>query len=135
MLRLYPASKYWHAHVWRSALERDRTLFCCARWVYHSLAETPDIARECRESWQQNVQDIKDADVVVVWGKSEDQLRGALVEAGIALAFGIPVILAGTHDDHGSWQYHPLVIPMPDFDAALRHARTIMPRYRTGVAF
>ena len=64
------------------------------------------------------------ADVVLVYGQSEDVLRGALVEVGAALAQGKRVIACGAlgtnpTDSWGTWQFHPLVYRVPDLPSAL----------------
>ena len=67
------------------------------------------------KGWTKNIDDLLHADVCVVYAALGDNLRGALVEAGAALAFGIPVIAVGYTTGTiynrvwGSWQYHPLV--------------------------
>ena len=101
-----------------------------ARWLKHSVIGTPDSPQCAAEFWLQGEQDLRDADACVVYGHGEQKLRGALVEAGIAIACGVPVIVVGDHPDYGTWQYHPLVTRVPNVNAAVEHLRTIEPRYR-----
>ncbi|MFA9261732.1 MAG: hypothetical protein ACEQSB_00005, partial [Undibacterium sp.] len=55
-------------------------------------------------------EDVSTADCVIVYAEKGEHLRGALVEAGIALALKVPVMVIGDHPDYGTWQYHPGVI-------------------------
>ncbi len=71
------------------------------------------------EFWQENEQDIITADYLLVYVESGDHLRGALVEAGIAIANRVRVIVVGDHPDYGTWKYHPNVEWADDMDEAL----------------
>lgn len=89
-----------------------------ARWPHIILRGVPDEAHFAKSAWLLNIEDVERADVVMVYGERDDRLRGALVEAGVALANGKHVIVVGDHEDYGTWQHHSLVHRAPDLDAA-----------------
>lgn len=56
--------------------------------------------------------------MVLVYAEEGEHLRGALVEAGMAIALGKTVLVIGDHPDFGTWQHHPKVIHAADLDQA-----------------
>lgn len=81
--------------------------------VMNERAETP---ANSKAFWQNNISEVQDADVVVVFTDPEHPLRGALVEVGVGLASEIPVVIVGEHDSFGSWRHHPLVYNVDRLD-------------------
>lgn len=130
MLRVYTASKLKHAPMWRELCASTPHLQFHARWLKHNSLGTPDTPEHAVEFWLQDEQDVRDADAVLVMAEGDDHLRGALVEAGMAIAYGVPVIVVGTHADYGTWQHHPGVTRMDDLASALLYLRSLKPRYR-----
>lgn len=129
MIRVYFASKLHHADRWRRLCAESKEFIAHARWLKHSTIGTPDTAEHARHFWLQDEQDVRDADAVVVFGGKGDHLRGALVEAGIAIACRIPVFVVGDHPDYGTWRHHPgvrMIAEITELTAALRE---ITPRY------
>jgi hypothetical protein len=57
---------------------------------------------------------------VLVYAEDGEHLRGALIEAGMAIALGKRVIVVGDHPDFGTWQHHPNVAYATD----LSHAKS-----------
>lgn len=108
MRKVYFASKLAKGPLWRGLKEPG--IFAHARWLRHNKVGTPDEAEFASEFWLEDHEDVRDADAVVVYAEEGEHLRGALVEAGIALALGVPVYVVGPHPDYGTWQYHPGVI-------------------------
>lgn len=135
MLRVYTASKLKHAAMWRDLCARTYHVQFHARWLKHNSIGTPDTPEHAAEFWLQDEQDVKHADVVMVFASGDDHLRGALVEAGMAIAYGVPVIVVGTHPDYGTWQHHPGVMRVADLDAAVDAMRRLRPRYREPARF
>jgi nucleoside 2-deoxyribosyltransferase len=132
MIRIYPASKLRHGPMWRALCDKTPAVQFHARWLKHNKIGTPDSSSEARQFWMQDVQDIKDADCVFIYAEPEDRLRGALVEAGIALALGIPVYVIGEHPDYGTWQHHPNVRKAASIKDAIEWATVrpgFVPRY------
>lgn len=118
MLRVYTASKLSAAPIWQEIHAAWPEVYCHARWLKHtSILRTPDTADRAARFWVEDEQDVRHADVVVVYGREGEHLRGALVEAGIGIALGKPVVVIGDHPDYGTWQHHPAVIRLKDFDS------------------
>jgi len=134
MLRVYTASKLKHADKWRALCGDNLHIQCHARWLKHCAIGTPDTPEHAVEFWMQDEQDVKDADAVLVFAEGEDHLRGALVEAGMAIAYGVPVIVVGDHPDYGTWQHHPGVQKMDDLPSALAYLKSLKPRYLRAVS-
>jgi nucleoside 2-deoxyribosyltransferase len=130
MIRVYTASKLKHALKWRELCANTSHVQFHARWLKHNSLGTPDTPEHAAEFWLQDEQDVRDADAVMVYAEGDDHLRGALVEAGIAIATGVPVIVVGTHADYGTWQHHPGVQRADDLRHALELLTQIRPRYR-----
>lgn len=131
MIRIYPASKLRHGKMWRDLCDRTPTVQFHARWLKHNKIGTPDDPDNAKAFWLQDVQDIKDADGVFVYAEPEDRLRGALVEAGVAIALGVPVYVIGDrHPDYGTWQHHPTVRKVKTITDAIDQATHFRrPRY------
>lgn len=82
-----------------------------ARWpTWYRFENVPDEGAFARLGWMHDEEDIRKADVTIVYSQSpDDGLRGALVEAGIALGAHRPVILIGNDKAYGTWRHHPRV--------------------------
>jgi fermentation-respiration switch protein FrsA (DUF1100 family) len=81
-----------------------------------------------RELWQRIEREVTAASALVLYVEPQDfPLKGAYVEAGMALAAGVPVIVVApgvelqerTLRPLGSWAMHPLVSFAEDVEAAL----------------
>lgn len=127
-IKVYFASKLAHAEKWRDLVYVEdgwgEIIEMVARWP-HVVALVPDDLEFIKHAWTQNQEDIARADVVVLYALPGENLRGALVEAGMALALGKPVILVGENSDYGTWRNHSGVHSVPDLDKA-RQLLTIM---------
>jgi hypothetical protein len=118
MIKVYTASKLDQAQRWKDlALEWTEVKFT-ARWVSQHVGSTPDHECFAKVFWEHDAEDVFASDVVLVFAESHEHLRGALVEAGMAIAFGREVIVVGSHPDYGTWQYHPAVYRVPNLDYA-----------------
>jgi len=84
------------------------------------------------ELWERIAAEISDSAVLVLYAESGDfPLKGALVEIGIALGLGLPVIvclpgvvLTQSFRPVGSWINHPLVCRVDDIGRAMELATT-----------
>jgi hypothetical protein len=76
---------------------------------------SPEVARAV---WIEDEEDVRAADVVLVYWEPGDNLRGALVEAGMGIALGKDVIVVGHSPAHWTWKYHPRVWRAYDLDEA-----------------
>ena len=110
--RVYTASNTARAQLWLTLREDPDWAFCdfTASWPAKVARgeEFSACAAAYAKHWKQDIAEIKDSDFVLLWGR-DDRLKGALVEAGAALAFGLKVITIGLPDQH-SWSHHPQVI-------------------------
>lgn len=119
MLRIYGASKLHHAPLWLDLRSRDDWPFeWTARWPVPHVGKIPDEAEFAQLFWQCDEIDVRRADVVMVYAEPGDNLRGALVEAGMGIAFGKAVLVVGENPNYGTWQYHPSVHQARNLDAA-----------------
>lgn len=117
MLRIYTASKLGKAAFWREMHAQNPDVYFHARWLKHNTIGTADSPENARRFWIEDVEDVISADYCVVYAEAEEHLRGALFEAGVAVATGVPVIVVGKHPDYGTWQFHPLVNRLDDWVA------------------
>ena len=123
-LRVYTASKTTHAKKWLELDASSKTIKVSARWIKEvALAQYVDVLKDnqtLREfsarCWIEDIEDIKTSDFLMLYGESNEHLRGALVEAGVALCEGVPVVCIGKHPDYGTWQEHPLVLHMDSIE-------------------
>lgn len=113
---IYPASKLYHARMWRTLRDQWTGVEFSGSWVDAVLSGVEDTPENAREYWPVNVEEIYDSDLVLVYHEPDDDLAGALVEAGIGLALNYPVLVVG--NPPGTWKYHPLVIRFDTLDAA-----------------
>src|SRR5215831_452222 len=128
--RVYAASKLHHYPLW-IALRSDPQwghVEWTASWpdkLNAGLEETSTPAHFA-DHWAQDIREVRESDFVLI--QYDEGLRGALVEAGAALAFGHRVI--AVHFPAGdTWTYHPLVIRVFD----LEFARNCLYKYTTMV--
>lgn len=119
LIKVYCASKLHHAELWKRLYDEwNDVMEIVARWPFAHVNTVPDTAHYAKIFWQQDHEDVVKADVVLIYAEPDDKLRGALVEAGMAIALGKQVIVVGEHPDYGTWQYHPLVNRVPDIESA-----------------
>lgn len=127
-IRVYIASKLRHAARFRAMREHWSAcgIDLHARWFDQAeieLASEPT-PEDFHIFWLVDEEDVKSSDAVVIFGEADDKLRGALVEAGIAIGAGILTIVVGDSEDFGSWQHHPHVVRA----ASLEYAKTLILR-------
>jgi nucleoside 2-deoxyribosyltransferase len=82
------------------------------------VGKTPDDECFAKVFWQHDTEDVRECDVVLVYVEADDHLRGALIEAGMGIAFEKDIIVVGEHPDYGTWQFHPWVHRVKDLDSA-----------------
>lgn len=109
---IYVASRVHHAPMWR---DLRQSWPINSTWIDEAgEGETADLG----ELWARIEAEICQADAVVMYVCQKDfPLKGALIEAGMALAIGKPVIVVADGVELeprsmrplGSWVHHPLV--------------------------
>ncbi len=132
MIKVYIASKLSNAEqfrAYRTTWTKDG-INLHARWFDQAMLEHSEHSLSPHDFhifWLVDEEDVKVADAVIVCGYSTDKLRGALIEAGIAIAMGKLVIVIGDHPDYGTWQHHPVVVRANTFEEA---KQMILRRFR-----
>lgn len=118
-LKVYGASKLFYKDLWKKLYLEWPEIWFTNRWPWVHCGTFPDEAEFARRFWCEDLEDVKSADVVMVYsGSTTDVLRGALVEAGMGLALGKRVVVVGSNDGFSTWQYHPMVTRVADLAEA-----------------
>lgn len=127
-IRVYTASKTNHAAMWLRLRAEWPEVHFTARWPSMVIAGVPEAAYSASQFWQDDLEDVKFADVVLVYAEQNDNktptvmewehLRGALVEVGMGIALGKRILVIGDAPDYGSWQHHPLCDRVENFEKA-----------------
>lgn len=116
---IYMASKTAHAPEWRRL--RAEGLPIISTWIDEAgKGETACFT----DLWQRCVDEAATASVVIVYRQPGEVLKGAFVEAGAALACGVPVLAVGC--DEFSFSNHAGVERLGTLHAALDRARQIL---------
>lgn len=119
-MTIYTASKTTHAHKWREL--RSAGWPVIATWIDESgPGETADFS----DLWTRCVSEAASAMAVLLYREPGEVLKGAFVEAGAALASGVPVHAIGCGEF--SFVNHPLVTQHATIDAALTAIRKATP--------
>lgn len=114
-MRFYTASKTKHAGKWQAL--RDAGYQVTATWIDEAgegqTVSYPELAVRC-------LQEIDAADFVLLYCEPGEHLKGALVEAGMALAIGRPVKCVGQCESLSRvFREHPLWSEHASVDAVL----------------
>ena len=110
MVRVYGASLTKHAQMWIDWAEKHSEVVTLqSRWQAKFVAGATETPQDAREFWKEDEHDVEASDILIVYAADGDILRGALVEAGMAIALGTSVYIIGKSESYGTWQYHPSV--------------------------
>lgn len=112
--KIYGASKTTFWRDWLRLRAEVPEIEWTARWPeiiqQRDGRDCIDDPKAAVQAWLDDFTDIQRADaVLLLCPEPEEHLRGALVEAGYALALNKPVYVCGKHADLGTWQHHPMV--------------------------
>lgn len=111
---IYIASKTHHAEKWKAL--RSQGVPIISTWIDEAgVGETksfPDLWRRC-------ISEASSAERLIVYAEEGEQLKGALIEVGAALASGVPVIMVGTIEPMKTAVNHPLVSKAPSLENAI----------------
>lgn len=122
MVKVYIASKLKYAAQFRKLRTEWASIGIDlhARWHDQAIIEEEIGAGpiDFHIFWLVDEEDVKSSQAVIVYGNPGDKLRGALVEAGIAIGQGLLTILVGDCEDFGTWQYHPTVLRASSLEQA-----------------
>lgn len=122
---VYFASKIHHAPIGRALAAEWTEFWWTSRWPTHHVGKMPSIRAFAKEFWLHDEEDVRASDVVLVYAEPGDKLRGALVEAGIAIGHGVRVVVVGENECYGTWQHHPLVTAVADLAEARQLLRAM----------
>ncbi len=112
--RIYIASKTIHAPKWRRL--RDEGYNIISTWI----DETGEGQSNYRELSVRCIREIRQSDFLILYCEPNEVLKGANVEAGVALAFGLEVRCVGICDTLSRvFCKHPLWKEYTDIYAAL----------------
>ena len=115
--RVYVASKMKHAARWRELYASPR-VHLVNRWPFlEPFVDADEV--NARFFWQDDIADIRACNALIVYAEAGEHLRGALVEAGAAIALGKLVVVVGDHPDYGTWQHHPYVMNASTIEEAV----------------
>lgn len=119
MKTFYTASKVKHAPLWRSLRKRGYPIN--STWIDEAgegeSADYSELATRC-------VNEIRSADFILLYCKPGQLLKGALIEAGIALALGKEVRCVGNcHTISRVFKSHPLWKKFPNILTALKDSK------------
>lgn len=125
MIRVYFASNTENAALIEALSEVSPFFHVTSRWpkmIRLGFACSGDngTARKC---WDFDEQDIAASDYLFLWARKGQSLRGAICEAGMAIAYKKPVILSGDHPAFGTWQFHKQCIRTKTLYAGLQKLR------------
>lgn len=117
---IYIASKTRHADRWRTLRDRVGEPIISS-WINEAgEGETSDWT----DLWDRCASEASRAAVTIVYHEGDDVLKGALVEAGAALASGRAVFVVG--DPPGSWVHHRNVRRFPSMKEAIAASRELI---------
>jgi nucleoside 2-deoxyribosyltransferase len=113
--KFYVASKVKHAPMWLEIRSQGRQI--TSTWIDEAgegqSADYSELSRRC-------IMEIEAADVVILYCEAGEILKGAMIEAGAALAFGKPVHCVGTCDSLSRvFNRHPLWRRCRNIDEAI----------------
>ena len=111
---VYVSSKIKHAEMWRNLRLQGWNI--SSSWI--------DQPKEFDSGtlsgmWDRYVEECRSCDFLLVYREPGEQLKGALIEVGAALAGGAKVIVIGDVPELGTSHYHPLVAFAGSIDQAL----------------
>lgn len=92
--------------MWRKLQQEVPHVFFNARWLKRAENEDKLTDEDFGDLWKECQEDIKGADILLMYAENGDQLKGALVEVGMALAYGVQVIVVTPVENarsYGTW--------------------------------
>lgn len=111
---IYTASKTKHAAKWRKL--RADGVNVISTWIDEAESgQTIDF----KDLWRRCVTEAAKCDALLLYVENGEELKGALVEVGAALAMGTPVFLVGQPGASGTWPAHELVHPCETVEQVL----------------
>lgn len=112
MSGIYIASKTVHAPMWLAFRAAGHQITCT--WINEAgPGESPSMS----DLWIRCINEAMEAEVLILYCREGEQLKGAYVELGAALAHGVPCIWVGPK--LASVADHPGIVHLPTMDEAI----------------
>lgn len=119
--QVYVASKLSLASEWKTFRQIWEPSFCVnSSWI-DIIGKVPDDPEYAQHFWLLDFFDIRNCNFLIIKGTETIPLKGALVEAGYALANDKTVITIGDHISYKTWQHYPPVQNVADTTAAAQY--------------
>ena len=119
MTKIYLASKLHHSEfATKLVVNNTHDVTWTNRWQWFE-GKVSDSKENAVHFWENDFDDVDAADAVIVMGMIDDVLKGALIEAGYAIAKGKLVACVGECGSFGTWQFSRRVKIFPDVQAAV----------------
>jgi hypothetical protein len=121
---IYVASRTARAAMWKDLRAQGNMII--STWIDQT---EPGQTANLREFWSRVQREVCFSEFLLLYAEPGDfPLKGALVEVGIAIGAGVPVVIClpgvvleeGTFRPLGSWVNHPRVTRQDDVALALR---------------
>lgn len=109
-IHVYTASKPFRKKMWLALSETlPPDVVFTSSWIKEGFILDESDPVQCRRGWIKNIADVMSSDFLICYAEKDDELSGTLVEIGVALGCGTPVVLVGNCDRFATWQHHPIV--------------------------
>lgn len=116
-MSIYIASKTKHAAQWKWL--REQGVKIISTWIDEAA---PGQTQDYTDLWNRCLAEAQQATCLILFkGNDTEQLKGAFIEAGAALAAGRPVLAVG-FDDTATFLHHPLVERLSSIEDAVQRA-------------
>lgn len=93
-MSIYIASKTKHAPVWRALRDNEGVPFN-STWIDEA---GPGESASLSDLWTRCITEASTARILIIYREPDDVLKGAWVEMGAALSFGVPVYAVGIRE-------------------------------------
>lgn len=97
MAGIYIASKVRHAALWRRFRE---VAPICSSWID---LDGKNVINDWADHWEMCEREAMTANVLIIYSSKGDNMKGAIFEAGVAAAHGVPIFVVGGEAELGTW--------------------------------
>lgn len=118
MNTIYVASKIIHAPMWREYRDK-RNMPISSSWINNP---TDNVEQDFKKMWVKYINEIKSSNFLIAYRESNEILKGAYIEIGVALSSDIEVFLVGI-EPGVSFAFHPLCHTCETLDIAFNLAK------------
>ena len=119
-MKIYIASKVTHAKIWRMFRDSKKANFI-STWLNDAEKRgLPDFI----DLWNRSLNEIKECDAFILYYQHNEELNGALVELGAALANNKKIFYIGPPNKY-TMLHHPLITHCRTIDEAIDKANKL----------